>query len=99
MNYFENKGRATPAKKYPANPWRLYDMHGNVWEWTSDYYAEDYPTGAAIDPKGPKSGSDRVGRGGSWVGGAGNCRSAFRNALDAADRSDNLGFRFHLSCD
>jgi formylglycine-generating enzyme required for sulfatase activity len=65
MNYGCNVGQTTPVKKYPANPWGLFDMHGNVWEWTSDYFG-NYPTGSVIDPKGPNSVSDRVIRGGFW---------------------------------
>ena len=52
--------------QYAANPWGFFDMHGNVWEWTSDWYKGAYPSGfPAIDPTGPASGSTRVKRGGS----------------------------------
>ena len=53
--------------QYAANPWGFFDMHGNVWEWVSDWKAKHF-TGAQTDPDGPASGSNRVARGGSWSG-------------------------------
>ena len=61
--------------QYAANPWGFFDMHGNVWEWVSDWKA-NYLTGAQTDPEGPASGSDRVRRGGSWYDGGPALRSA-----------------------
>ena len=43
--------------QYAASPWGFFDMHGNVWEWTADWYRAAYPTGPVVDPTGPASGS------------------------------------------
>jgi formylglycine-generating enzyme required for sulfatase activity len=79
-----------------ANPWNLQDMHGNVWEWCSDWQG-DYPSGAVRDPMGPSTGSFRVSRGGCWRSEAAYCRSAFRYWFDPLIRSRSLGFRLALS--
>ncbi len=73
------------------NPWGLYDMHGNVWEWCSDWYGEALSGG--IDPVGPGGGSYRVVRGGGWRNDPGDCRSAYRSAGVPSLRDGNLGFR------
>ena len=81
------------------NPWGLFDMHGNVWEWCSDWYSDSLPGGT--DPVGPGGGSDRVLRGGSWWDYPDGCRSAYRFLHDPADRdnddpsarNDLMGFR------
>jgi len=91
--YGKNSGRKTHAVggKQP-NGWGLYDMHGNVWEWCSDWYGS-YPSGSAVDPTGASSGSLRVRRGGSWGSNASICRSANRNRITPGYRSYFLGFR------
>jgi formylglycine-generating enzyme required for sulfatase activity len=85
-----------PVGEKKANAWGLYDMHGNMGEWCSDWYGR-YPKGAVSDPTGPKEGSIRVGRGGSWSIVAAHCRSASRDGLDPSIRFRNIGFRVALS--
>jgi len=88
--------KTTPVGKYPANAWGLYDMHGNVREWCSDWYGE-YPAGSLTNPSGPATGSDRVYRGGSWRNDAVRCRSAFHEGYGPSNRLYDLGFRVALS--
>ncbi|MBK8015309.1 MAG: SUMF1/EgtB/PvdO family nonheme iron enzyme [Betaproteobacteria bacterium] len=59
-----------PCGSEAPNAWGLHGMHGSVWEWCWDWYA-DYGGGSAVDPRGPSSGSDRVNRGGCWGSDAG----------------------------
>jgi formylglycine-generating enzyme required for sulfatase activity len=88
-----NPGRTTPVGEYPPNPRGLYDMHGNVFEWCSDWFEAEYSDGPLIDPVGPDSGEYRVIRGGSWGGIARNCRAAFRGNRLPGGRNDVVGFR------
>ncbi|MDC3335965.1 SUMF1/EgtB/PvdO family nonheme iron enzyme [Opitutales bacterium] len=79
---------------YAANPWGFFDMHGNVWEWTADWFQAAYPTGnPVVNPTGPASGSFRVKRGGSWSNDGTSLRSAERFDDTPSDRSRNIGFR------
>ncbi|MDG1138419.1 MAG: formylglycine-generating enzyme family protein, partial [Opitutales bacterium] len=80
--------------QYAANPWGFFDMHGNVWEWTADWYEAAYPSGnPVVDPTGPASGSNRVARGGSWSHDGADLRSAERLSLGPSNRFHILGFR------
>lgn len=79
---------------YPANTWGLYDMHGNVYEWCSDWEGH-YPTTPQTNPTGPEldRGGGRVFRGGCWYCEAENCRSARRHNAGSEYKFDILGFR------
>ncbi|MDG2221172.1 MAG: SUMF1/EgtB/PvdO family nonheme iron enzyme [Rubripirellula sp.] len=91
--YKENGDRTThPVGPKIANPFGMHDMHGNVWEWCNDWPGS-YPSGSVTDPVGPKSGSDRVYRGGSWYRNDGDSRSASRSRYEPSLRFFDRGFR------
>ena len=92
MQYRSNRCGTHPVGRKAPNAWGLHDMLGNLWEWTGDRYG-DYPGGSVTDPAGPRSGSYRVFRGGSWSGFAGICRSANRSRNSPGSRNYSLGFR------
>ncbi|MGA2256209.1 MAG: formylglycine-generating enzyme family protein [Thermoguttaceae bacterium] len=96
--YNANSGNTThPVGEKKPNAWGLYDMHGNVWEWCQDWYASEYYSKSLVDdPTGPATGSDRVIRGGCWLGPSRGCRSAVRTNLGPELHSSLLGFRVAL---
>jgi formylglycine-generating enzyme required for sulfatase activity len=94
--YYRNSGeRPHPVALKKPNAWGLYDMHGNVHEWCSDWFAYHYPKGAVSDPAGPREGSSRVLRGGSWGVGALSCWSSSRSG--SLFRPHENGFRVVLN--
>jgi len=94
-NYDENVGQTTPVGRYPPNNYGLYDMGGNVWEWVSDWYDEDYysSSNSYRNPQGPNYGSERVIRGAGWSYDARYLRCASRSYVHPDNTSNHLGFR------
>jgi formylglycine-generating enzyme required for sulfatase activity len=87
-------GRTCKVGSYKPNAWGLYDMHGNVYHFCSDWFKKDNVTGSPKkDPKGPKKGDACVLRGGSWINSGWACRAAFRMGVEPDLPSYNFGFR------
>ncbi len=86
----------TNIGSYSANPYGLYDMHGNVSEWCQDWY-DTYPTSTTVDPQGPTTGTLRIVRGGSWYDAGISCRSAARTNASPSAASSHIGFRIVLA--
>ncbi|HRD68239.1 MAG TPA: formylglycine-generating enzyme family protein, partial [Candidatus Competibacter sp.] len=97
--YRGKKGRdrqeTVEVASLPANPWGLYEMHGNVWEWCRDWY-DNYPKGSVTDPTGPATREWRVLRGGSWFSLGRYARSAYRHRDGPGTRNVYIGFRLAL---
>jgi formylglycine-generating enzyme len=91
----------SPVRAFPPNRWGIYDPVGNVWQWTSDYYASDTyarlaARGPTLDPPGPSQGEKRVVRGGSWWCGACTCEGYglfYRGKASPSAPFNNNGFR------
>jgi formylglycine-generating enzyme required for sulfatase activity len=83
-----------PVGSFKPNAFGLYDMHGNASQWCADYYAAEYYAASPTDdPTGPDFGNERAARGGSWLCGPLNARSATRFGLKPDYRDDSVGFR------
>jgi formylglycine-generating enzyme required for sulfatase activity len=86
------RGRPMPVGSFPANAWGLFDMHGNVWEWTSDRHCP-YSDGPVSDPSGACDSERRVIRGGSFHFDAASARCGLRYTHRPQDSGFSLGFR------
>jgi len=96
--------RTEPVGTYPPNPWGLYDMSGNVWEFTSDWFDEDYEAYPRVDPRGPVSEDGEAGKeyfskvikGGGWNTLPEEARPAKRKSHVAQEKHSGVGFRIVL---
>jgi sulfatase modifying factor 1 len=85
-------GKACKVGSYPANPWGIHDMHGNIFEWCRDWYHPKLPGGTDPDLY-AETATSRVRRGGAWTDDGWPCRSAFRLRFEPERRYDHIGFR------
>jgi formylglycine-generating enzyme required for sulfatase activity len=94
-NHGSDADQTEAVGQYSANQWGFFDMHGNVWEWTADWYGA-YPRSSVINPRGPSGGTNRVRRGGSWNSTDESLRSALRSSSNPSVPDFRIGFRVAL---
>mgnify|MGYP002379550232 CR=1 FL=1 len=96
--FINNSDSSThPVGRLKPNPWGLYDLHGNVWEWCQDLWQDAYPGGSVTNYTGSTDGWLRVARGGSWLYDAAFSRSANRDNYGPDNRCSDIGFRVVLA--
>jgi formylglycine-generating enzyme required for sulfatase activity len=94
--YSNSQSSHHPVGQRKPNAWGLFDMHGNVAEWCSDWYGPQ-TTQSIADPVGPSQGLERVYRGGSFLGAAKNCQSTNRLGHNPYTRYNYIGFRLAMN--
>jgi hypothetical protein len=97
-NYNKNVGKTSIVGCFPSNPFGIYDMSGNIWEWVGDWYDSSYYSqfpadGWLPDPLGPSTGTYGIIRGGSMVASASGCRTVNRFKESPSNKYDDTGFR------
>ncbi|NQW03044.1 MAG: formylglycine-generating enzyme family protein [Acidobacteria bacterium] len=86
------EGKPTPVGSFAPNAWGLFDMHGNLWEWTADEHCP-YPSEVGVDAVASCGSPLKVIRGGSWYFGDDSARCALRYTHEPQDVGPSLGFR------